>query len=323
MKDFLKFHAAKNGKTAPFELPRIVAAGVFDGVHPGHREIIRKAAERAAEVHAVVLALSFTPHPRQLLCPGNPPRLLISENERIGKLYDAGAQETAFIDFTPEVAALAPGDFLEELAGNGHFKVAGICVGEHWRFGKCGSGDGQVLANFCRELGWTYDGVPELEYDGEIVSSTAIRNAALTGDLEKFRRLAGDDLTLTGVVEHGFAIAGTKLSAPTANLQCRYGVVPPDGVYAGSAGVDGQNYPAAVNIGFAPTFNGLQRRIEVHLIGYSGVLYDRELTVKLYRFIRPERRFDSPDELKIQIASDIKDVTEQFDLCSGERMVYK
>ena len=262
----------------------------------------------AAVCRAVPLALSFTPHPRQLLTPEHTPPLLVSESARIRMLYAAGAQETAFIDFTPEVASLAPEDFLQALADNPLFKIAGICVGEHWRFGKCGSGDGKILAEFCRRQHWSYSGIPEVECDGEIVSSTAMRRAAAAGELEKFHRLAGYPLTLSGVVEHGFAIAGSKLSAPTANLHCRYGILPPDGVYAGSAGVDGKIYPAAVNIGIAPTFQGNIRRVEVHLIGFFGTLYGKELAVSLHRFIRPERRFASPDELRQQIASDIKNI---------------
>lgn len=309
MKDFLMLHSAKSGIIAPFATPRIVAVGVFDGVHHGHQEIIRKAAETAEIKGAIPLALSFTPHPRQLLAPDAPPMLLLPEAERIKRLFRAGAKECAFIDFTAQVAQLEPEDFLQHLAANKLFRIAGICVGKHWRFGKNGSGDGRILQEFCRRHNWIFHGIPELCIDGEVVSSTALRRAAAAGDLEKFHRFCGTELMLAGKVIHGFAIAGSRLDAPTANLACTNNIPVPDGVYAGSAKIAGKIFPAAVNIGIAPTFNGSERRVEIHLIGFDGDLYGKDLTVKLHKFIRPERRFATPNELKKQIAADIAEIS--------------
>lgn len=316
MKDFLIHHTAVSGICAPFECPRIVAAGVFDAVHPGHIRIIRQAAERAAKTGAVPVALSFAPHPKSLLVPGESPELLLPETERIRLLYAAGAKECAFINFTAEVAAWSPEEFLTHLAENSCFKVSGICVGKHWRFGSKGAGNGEVLKNFCTAYHWSYDGVTELELDGETVSATAIRRAAKCGDLDKVRRFSGRSLTLYGTVTGGNQIAGTKLAAPTANLRLSAGVIPPDGVYAGSVEFDGICYPAAVNIGFSPTFHGTERRIEVHLIGFNGNLYGMEIAVSLHKFIRKERSFSSPEELKQQIA---RDVAEIKSVCISER----
>ncbi len=313
MKDFLFRHCASSGTPAPFEIPRIAAIGVFDGVHSGHQEIIRSAATVAENCSAIPLALSFSPHPRQLLTPGEPPQLLLPENERIKHLIHAGAQECAFINFTSSVAALEPEEFLQALAGNTLFRISGICVGEHWKFGRNGSGNGKILQEFCARHNWIYRGIPELCIDGEIVSSTALRRAAVTGDLEKFHRFCGSELTLYGKVVHGFAIAGSKLAAPTANLECDTAVPVPDGVYAGSTTVDGKVFPAAVNIGFAPTFGGSIRRVEIHLIGFTGMLYGKTLAVKLHRFIRPERMFATPEELKKQIAADVAEISRIVD----------
>lgn len=290
------------------QLPVIAAIGVFDGVHLGHRKIISAAAVRAAETGAKVLALSFKPHPRELLNLSDPPKLLVSESDRWSLLRDAGADVCAFINFNAEVAALAPEDFLEELKNIPQLDIRGICVGSNWRFGRQGSGNRATLEKFCRRANWSLDAVPELEMDGITVSSSAIRTALADGELAKAENMLGRKVSLTGVVEHGFNIASRKLDAPTANLHLQYGVMPPDGVYAGSAVVDGINYPAALNIGVAPTFGNDMRRIEIHLIGYAGDLYGRELSVKLHRFLRPERRFASPEELKKQIASDIAEI---------------
>ncbi|MCI5779376.1 MAG: riboflavin biosynthesis protein RibF [Lentisphaeria bacterium] len=305
MKDFLQFHTAASGVCAAADRPRIVAAGVFDGVHLGHRAIVRAAKDAAAKRDAIPAAVSFTPHPRCVFAPDQAPALLMPEAERVRRLRLAGAAETAFIVFDREVAMWTPEEFLEHLAANRCFRIAGICVGEHWRFGRDGSGDGAVLERFCAERNWSCNRIPEVESDGEIVSSSGIRRAAAAGDLAKVRRLTGSPLTLYGRIVHGFQVAGTELAAPTANLELTAGVMPPDGVYAGQVALDGAVFPAAVNLGFAPTFHRTRRRIEIHLVGFSGTLYGRELAVELLAFLRPEREFSSPAELKRQIAADI------------------
>ena len=309
MRNFLIRHRAASGTPAAAPVPRFAAIGVFDGVHLGHRRIVGRAAEKAAETGAVPLALSFTPHPRQILSPETAPELLMPESVRAAELLAAGARETAFIRFDAAVAALEPEEFLRALAENDAFRIAGICVGSRWRFGRGGKGGGAELARFCAARGWEFVPVPELEIDGETVSSSAVRAAAHEGDIAKVRRLTGGFPTLYGRVARGFHVAGPELAAPTANLEPTAGVLPPDGVYAGSAEADGAVWPAAVNIGLSPTFDRKVRRVEVHLIGYSGQLYGRELAVELRRFIRGERKFADPEALKEQIAADVRAVT--------------
>lgn len=284
----------------------ICAVGVFDGVHPGHRAIIAAARKRADGCDAGVMALTFIPHPRKLLDAKNAPPLLVSETKRVELLLEAGADCCGYIDFTPESAALEPLEFLSALRDNGIFEVCGICVGEKWRFGKMGKGDRMVLADFCAENDWTLDTVKELTLDGITISSTAIRQALAAGDVDYASRLWGCPVEVNGIVEHGFRIAGSKLAAPTANLQTAYLLPLPFGVYSGKAALDGKIYPAVLNIGTAPTFGHGLRRVEIHLLDFTGDLYGRELTVKLLRFIRPERKFASPDELKKQIVADIE-----------------
>ena len=303
MKKFIQIH--KNityCKASRF----IAAVGVFDGVHLGHQQIIRRAAARAQENNAQVLALSFAPHPRQLICPDNAPPLLLTVNERLERLLACGADLAGLIDFTPEVAALSPEDFLRKIQIQ--FNICGICVGSNWRFGRKGSGDRAFLEKFCRENHWSLDAVPEVELDGVIISSSEIRQAAARGDLEYAAKMLGRGYKLTGIVEHGFHIATEKLAAPTANLRVTAGVMVPDGVYSGTVELEGKSFPAALNIGVAPTFGNDLHRVEIHLIGFNGTLYGRELEVTLHRFLRAERRFASPDELKAQIACDIKNI---------------
>ena len=269
MENFIVFNG--NIKFSPDE--RFIAAiGVFDGVHTGHRKIIEAAAALARAHSCRVLALSFSPHPRALLRPDHRPELLISECERCRQLLAAGADLCGFINFTSEAAALAPEAFLEKLRDHAPVDICGITVGKNWRFGRNGSGDRHTLEKFCAANNWHLTTVQELELDGRTVSSTAIRAAISAGFLPLAIKMLGRNITLDGVVVHGYQIAGSKLAAPTANLEVAYGVLPPDGVYSGRCRIDGTFYPAAVNIGVAPTFGNQQRRTEIHLLDYSGSL---------------------------------------------------
>ncbi|MBE6389042.1 MAG: riboflavin biosynthesis protein RibF [Lentisphaerae bacterium] len=304
MENFIEF-AGK--RSIPDGENFIVALGVFDGVHLGHQLIIRQASARAAASGAKVLALSFHPHPRQLLTPDQAPELLITRSRRVELLGAAGADVCGFINFTRSVAGWEPEDFLEKLRDVSGLRISGICVGKQWRFGRQGRGSREVLAAFCQKNRWSFDAVEELTVDGVTVSSSAIRTAVAEGRLEYARAMLGRDAELAGVVVPGHQIAGKQLAAPTANLQLEAGVLVPDGVYCGIAEVDGREYKAVLNIGFAPTFGGDPRRIEVHLLDFSGEIYSHPLRVSLCRFLREERKFSSPEELKKQIFQDIVD----------------
>ena len=283
----------------------VAGFGVFDGVHPGHKLIIRSAAEMARSAGAVPAAVTFVPHPRAVIPGMSAPEAIISVDERLRLLREAGAEITGVIDFTADFCALEPEEFLESLLRVPGFKVAGICVGEDWRFGKQGKGDAQLLDSFAREHGLLFKAVKRLELGGVNISSSVIRERAAAGDLAGAAEILGRDLTLSGTVEEGFRVAGSQLNAPTANLRLDHGLLVPDGVYAGSAAAEGKIYPAVLNIGMAPTYNVNVRRIEVHLLGFSGVLYGKKLEVTLFERLRPEKKFPSPEALKEQIVKDI------------------
>lgn len=286
----------------------VAAVGVFDGVHRGHREIIAAAGKRADETGAKVAAISFSPHPRKLLCPENPPELLVSEFERIDLLRQAGADICGFIDFTPEVAALPPEEFLRKFRDNGTVNFSGICVGKKWRFGAMGKGNTAILGEFCQQNHWSLDAVNELTFNSNVISSTAIRSAISRGNLSDAAAMLGRKIRLSGSVVRGWQIAGSKLAAPTANLQVESGILPPDGVYSATAIFDNHLFPAAINIGVAPTFGNGERRVEVHLLNFSGSLYGQKLAVDLHRLLRKEKTFPSPEALKEQIVRDIEAV---------------
>lgn len=284
----------------------VIALGVFDGVHPGHRKVMETAAALAGETGAVAGAVTFIPHPRQVLGTPDEIKLLMPEADRIENLQKAGAEFVCKINFSKEIAAWDAKEFLEELVNCGLFQLTGICVGSNWRFGKNGSGNRKVLEKFCRERNIRFIPVEEVEDHGSIVSSTLLRKLTAAGMLEEFKRIYGDYPKLSGIVRSGMHAAGKDLNAPTANLELQYGVMVPDGVYAGYSEVDGSRYPAVLNIGAAPTYGVEEKRIEIHLIGFSGNLYDRTLSVTLIRKLRDICKFDSIDLLKQQISRDVE-----------------
>jgi len=285
----------------------VIAFGVFDGVHLGHRRIVETAKDLAAQRGALTAAVTFAPHPRELLAPGNPPQLLCSLEERRSRLLDAGADLTGVIRFDRAFADLEPQEFLGGLLKAPAFELAGICVGEDWRFGRRGAGDPELLRKFAQAHGLLFTALPKLQMYGQNISSTAIREAVAQGEVEKASAMLGRAPELSGIVERGFGIAAKDLNAPTANLVLMCGVMPADGVYAGVVTIPEGTFGAVMNIGIAPTYGGTAgRRIEIHLIGFSGSLYDRDLSVRLLGFLRKEQKFDTPSLLKKQIICDLK-----------------
>lgn len=288
--------------------------GVFDGVHLGHKRIIEELVRQAQMQEAVPAAMTFDPHPRAVLPGVETPPLLVPLEERIRLLHQAGARLILTVQFDANFANLTAEEFLRRLLECPDFGVRGICVGEHWRFGRQGTGNSALLQTYAQRRGLAFAACPELEMSGEIVSSSRVRQAIAAGQLDRAAAMLGRPYRLVGTVEHGFGEASRSLVCPTANLNFKAGVLPPDGVYAAGVAVEGQLYPAAVNVGVSPTFDRAEsrRRVEAHLLDYSGNLYDQTLGVEFYGYLRPERRFANPAELKRQIADDIARIQEFF-----------
>lgn len=305
-----------------FELPTdknthsvVLGLGVFDGVHKGHRKIIRELVEMGKRTGAVPVAVTFIPHPREILgAPPPLPHLLLPPEERFRRLREAGAEAVGIIDFSRRLADTAPEDFVDKLLAIDP-PVCGVCVGSKWRFGRGGKGDTAFLTREFQRRGIAFTAVPELQINGNVISSSGIRECIAAGDLAGAAAMLGAAPCLYGEVVPGCGVAGAKLHAPTANLRIEYGVLPPDGVYAGSVEIGGKLFAAVTNIGFSPTFGGTaERRVECHLVGFSGDLYRRRIAVELTARLRDERKFDSAEELAEQIAADRK---QAFELLSG------
>ena len=298
------------GAAAGCSKPLALAIGVFDGVHLGHRKLLNEVIAIAAELDAVPVALTFDPHPRKVLNPSAPPVLLCDLAQRVELLKAAGMHKVAVVDFTLDFAATPPEEFLDMLFAEVP-QLAAVGVGSEWRFGSRGMGNVKLLGEYAVKRNFRLAAVPELVLNDEVVSASSIRRAVAGGDLNKAERLLGYRYYLAGKVASGYGIAGSKLDCPTANIEPDAGVLPPDGVYSGIVTVDGRRYGAAVNIGVAPTYGrtaDLRRRIEAHLLDFSGSLYGKNLRLELGEYLRSEQCFASEEALKKQIMCDVENI---------------
>ena len=290
-----------------------VAIGVFDGVHAGHRKLLTQLCEIADRTASTPVAVTFSPHPRQILQPESAPALLLPNDEKIRRLTENGARAIVTIPFTRDFAAKAPEDFIADCLKSDGITLCGVCVGKKWRFGAGGRGNARLLTELASRHNFTFSPVDEVEIGGETVSSSSIRAAAAAGDLEKAARFLCAPHAIYGSVIHGEHVASTKLQTPTANLDLQAGVLPPNGVYAARVHLEGKQYNAVVNIGSAPTFDSYGKkdlvRVEAHLLNSNVELYGKNITIEPVRFLRQEQCFASPDELKEQIRKDIVHTT--------------
>ena len=278
--------------------------GVFDGVHLGHQLLVTKTKEKAAEKNLESVVVTFLHHPRLVLGRQSHITFITSIEERISRLEGLGVSHVVALSFTHELARLSPREFVTLLMD--YLKMRELVIGPDFALGKERSGNIESLRALAKELGFGVEVVPPLLYQGEVVSSTAVRGALARGEVNKMNKLLGRHFTLTGQVEKGDA-RGRTLGFPTANLMPdEEQALPADGVYACYAILDKQKHQAVLNIGVRPTFRGVQRLVEVHILDFSGNIYGQELQVELIDRLRDEMKFPGPEELKIQMAKDVE-----------------
>ncbi len=286
------------------EKEMLLTIGVFDGVHLGHRYLISQLVAEAKKRRLLSAVVTFKEHPRKLLAPKTflPNLTTLEEKERL--LKQEGVDIVIALSFTPELANLSAADFVQLLRQ--HLKMRGLVVGYDFALGKNRQGDTDFLAKLGANQGFTVTIVPHVKSNHETVSSTAIRKAMADGDMEKVTRLLGHPFSLRGKVTPGDH-RGTGLGFPTANFDIDPNqALPPDGVYATWAYVNGYKYQAMTNIGKRPTFNKTERNIETLILDFDKELYGKPLRIEIIARLRDEKKFDTPEELKRQIAEDVK-----------------
>lgn len=289
--------------------PRALALGTFDGVHAGHRAVIRRAVELARERGLISAVLTFDRHPLSVVDPSRVPRLLTSNEEKTRLIEELGPDELVLLPFDEQLAALTPGEFCEGLLA-ARLQARVVVVGENFNFGAHGAGDAAHLRSCGATHGYDVEVCSLVTEHGAPISSTRIRRLLHDGELEEVREILGRPPSATGIVVHGDK-RGRTLGVPTANVDVEAGTIfPGRGVYAARALVQGTWYRAAVNIGHNPTFQSREEQtthvtVEAFLLDFSGDIYDREIRLDFLHKIRDERRFDGVEALVAQMRRDI------------------
>ncbi len=292
--------------------PVYLAIGVFDGVHLGHQAVIGRVEEDARRGGGTAAVVTFDPHPVRVLRPESAPRLLTATAHKVRLIRALGVEHLLIIHFDAAFAATPPAEFIRRLAAACR-PLREVCVGHAWSFGAKRAGNLQLLEALGKELGFEEVGVPAVEVDGEIVSSTLIRQSVEAGDFARAARFLGRAYTILGTVVKGGQL-GRRLGFPTANLSAHNEQFPPDGVYAVEALVDGRVQPGVANIGVRPTLQNEsgERLFEVHLFDFHEDLYGRDIEVTFRGFLRGEQKFAGLDELRAQIERDSLAAREKF-----------
>lgn len=296
--------------------PLFLAIGVFDGVHLGHQAVIRRALADAKGSAGTAVVVTFDPHPVRVLRPEQAPRLLTSTAHKLRLIRELGMAQQLVIPFDSAFAATPPEDFIRALAAAAQ-PLREICVGFEWSFGKGRAGNLALLERLGAELGFSEVGVPAVEMDGEIISSTLIRRAVENGDLSSAARMLGREFTLLGTVIEGDRL-GRTIGFPTANLSAHNEQYPPNGVYAVEVQHGAERLRGVVNIGVRPTIANAsgERILEVHLFDFEAEIYGEDLEISFRKFLRPERKFANLEALRQQIAHDAQEARAIF---LGER----
>lgn len=288
----------------------VVTVGFFDGVHLGHRAILKHviAAAKAQSLRSVVL--TFAQHPRLVLSSGaNLVPLLTTTEEKTELLQASGIDLIMAIDFDHGLSQMSAADFVQ-IVLKGRIGMRKIVVGFNHGFGKQRMGDRETLIAMSKNLGFAVDVVNPERVNDSIISSTSIRELIADGQVDRAAERLGRYYTVRGTVIHGFG-RGKKLNWPTANLGniAPHKLLPRDGIYAGLINVRGESFPAAISSGFNPTFVDGKHSLEAYILDFERDIYEESVELSFVDRIRSEKKFDSEEDLSAQIAEDVRMVS--------------
>jgi len=286
----------------------VAAIGNFDGVHLGHAALLAELIKQARRLAGPAVVLTFEPHPRIVL--GQPsPIPLTTPQERVDLLLQAGIDQVIVVRTVKELLALSPAEFFDRVVIE-RLKARGLVEGSNFRFGRNRAGDLDTLRRMCSAASIELTVVASEQRMGMEISSSRVRSALLRGEVTEAATLLGRRYTLCGEVVQGQR-RGRTIGFPTANLDRVPTLIPADGVYAVRVFGEGiEGWPGAANVGSNPTFGEQQRKIEVHLIGYTGNLYDKRLRIEFVQRLRDTRRFPGLTELIHQLRVDVQSAQE-------------
>jgi riboflavin kinase/FMN adenylyltransferase len=282
--------------------PTVATIGNYDGVHLGHRAILDEVVAAARTRGLLALVVTFDPHPLSVLAPQRAPRLIQSRRQKLDALGDAGVDEVLILAFDASVAALSGEAFFREYLGS-RVRLAAVRVGSDFRFGNGRSGDLDTLRRIGAQDGFEVLGVPPVEFDGETISSSAVRRAIHAGDMEQAARMLGRPFVVAGEVVPGDG-RGRSIGFPTANVAPENETLPRRGVYVTETLALAARWPSVTNVGVRPTVGGEATVVEAHLLDFDDDLYGERVEVRFLARLRDERKFSDLGELADQIARD-------------------
>ncbi len=281
-----------------------VAMGKFDGIHLGHKKLLKMIMDQKIDgLKAVVF--TFEPSPEEFFV-GHTVRQLFTRNEKRMAFEKLGIDILVEFPLTEATAATPPEDFVRDILV-GNLGARYIAAGTDVSFGDKGRGDQYLLRNMSKELGFDLCLIDKVMLDGEEVSSTRIRNQVTDGNMKMVSRLLGNEYSICGIVEHGRHL-GHTIGVPTVNvLPPDNKLLPPFGVYSSTVVIDGKEYPGMTNVGRKPTISEKEKvGVETYIYDFDEDIYDKLIEIRLKKFIRPEMKFDSIEDLKKQIQNDLK-----------------
>lgn len=290
----------------PIALDRtVVTVGFFDGVHLGHRAVLDQTVSAGRERGLPSVAVTFDRHPREVLTPGREPRLLTTVERKARLIEEAGIDLLVVLEFTEAFSGWPAERFMGEILRDG-LHARHCVMGANFTFGHRAEGTLELLVSDGDRFGFTAERVELREIGGRAASSSSIREALAAGDLEWPRSALGRRFVLDGTVVGG-AGRGRDLGFPTANLRTWPRLLlPGQGIYAGRAEVDGGSFVAAIDVGTNPTFGTEPLHVESYLLDFDGELHGRDMSVEFWAYLRPEFRFETPDDLVVAMTEDVR-----------------
>ena len=290
----------------------VLTIGNFDGLHRGHQALLERLTAQARRLALPAAVLTFEPHPREFFAPEQAPARLTSLREKLSLLERCGIDRVYVCRFDATLASLSATDFIERILVRG-LSVRHLIIGDDFRFGSGRSGDFAMLASAGARHHFPVEAMGTVDWEGERVSSSAVRNALEAGDIDHAARLLGRPYCIAGRVVAGQQI-GRQLGFPTANVQLKRKRLPLSGIFVVTlAGVSDRPLAGAASLGVRPTLGaGLKPVLEVHLLDFDRAIYGAHVTVNFLRKLRDEAKYDSLDTLREQIARDVFDTRTYF-----------
>ncbi len=283
----------------------VVTLGVFDGVHSGHQKVIQKTIDLANKKSGESIILTFDRHPKSVLSQTQQ-SCITSLEHRLVLFEQLGVDISVVLEFDKKIAEISAEDFIIKILHE-WLGAKVIVLGFNCSFGKGRRGNASMVRDYAEKYGFEVVTCDPLEFEGEITSSTTIRKHIIQGNLQKAKGMLGRRVSVFGTVIKGSG-RGKGLGFPTANLNLHHEIKPPSGVYATKVFLEGREYKAITNIGTCPTFGESTRTdepvVEVHIIGFDESIYGKDLEVQFLFKLREETRFESADELKLQLERD-------------------